>query len=205
MSQGMVLRHVMQKQLIIGAAVGFWLIALLLPEKMPGWVEATLFVFAFVTIAGLVAFLMTRGSGWHALARKYPQDTPCTGEFRRCRTFQMVATDSDQPFGTRFSGGIVSVGSTGEALYLAMPSIVRFLFPTIRLPWFAIASAKPFDAPGWVKPVDEPGAVVQVEYDPGYRGQFIELETTEPKTCIRLPVYAIGDARRNLPLSASST
>jgi hypothetical protein len=165
---------------------------------------APLFVFGFLACAGLVAFLMTRGSGWHALAKKYPQGTIYTGQLRRCRTFQMVATGSDEPFGTRFSGGIISVGSTGEALYLATPSIVRFLFPTIRLPWSAIASAKPFEAPGWVKPRTESDAIIQAEYDPGYRGEFIELETTEPRTRIRLPMYAIGDARRNLPLSASA-
>jgi len=193
----------MQSKLIIGTAIGFSLIGLLIPDEIPGWAGAALFVFGFLTIAGLVAFLMTRGSGWHALAKKYPEGTTYTGELRRCRTFQMVATDSDQPFGTRFSGGIVSVGSTGEALYIAAPAIVRFLFPTIRLPWSAIASAKPFEAPGWVKPFAESGALIQAEYDPGYRGEFIELETIEPKTCIRLPMYAIGDARRNLPLGAS--
>ena len=34
-----------------------------------------------------------------------------------------------------------------------------------------------------------------------FRGEFIELETTAPKTCIRLPMYAIEDARSYLPLS----
>jgi hypothetical protein len=103
----------------------------------------------------------------------------------------------------RFAGGIISVGVTSSALYIVAPSIVRFLFPTIQLPWAAIASAKPFEAPGWVQPVGEPVALlqVQVEYDPGFSGEFIELETTAPKTCIRLPGYAIEDARRYLPLS----
>ena len=194
----------MQNKLIIGTVLGFWLISLLIPDDPPGWVVAPLFVFGFLTCAGLVAFLMTRGSGWHALAKKYPQGTIYTGPLRRCRTFQMVAIGSDDRFGTRFSGGIISVGSTGEALYLATPAIVRFLFPTIRLPWSAIASAKPFEAPGWVKPFAESDAIVQSEYDPGYRGEFIEIETTEPKTRIRLPLYAIGEARRNLPLSVSA-
>lgn len=30
---------------------------------------------------------------------------------------------------------------------------------------------------------------------------FIELETTAPKTCARLPMHGIEDARGNLPLS----
>jgi hypothetical protein len=81
------------------------------------------------------------------------------------------------------------------------PSVVRFLFPNIQLPWTAIASAKPFEAPGWVEPVAEAGTGFQAEYDFGFTGEFIELETTEPKTCIRLPGYAIGDARRYLPSS----
>lgn len=196
-------RVIRQNRLIIGAAIGIWLIGLLITDKTPGWVVAVFGVFAFFGIAGLVAYLMTRGSGWQALAKKYPDETPAySGELRRCRTFQMAAADPEQNPGTRFSGGIVSVGSTGEALYLVMPSVVRFLFPSIRLPWSAIASAKPFEAPGWVKPMVESGAVFQATYDPGYRGEFVELETTAPKTCIRLPLYAIGDARKHLALSA---
>lgn len=191
-----------QKRLVIGAAIGLWLIGLLITDETPGWMVVVFAVCAFVGILGLI----TRGTGWQALARKYPEDTPAyTGELRRCRTFQMAAADPEQNLGTRFSGGIVSVGSTGEALYLVMPSVVRFLFPTIRLPWSAIASAKPFEAPGWVKPMVESGAVFQATYDPGYRGDFIELETTAPKTRIRLPKYAFGDdALEHLPLSASA-
>jgi hypothetical protein len=193
-----------QNRLIIGAAIGLWLIGLLITDETPGWVAAVFSVFAFFGIVGLVAYLMTRGTGWQALARRFPQGGAYTGELRRCRTFQMVAIHPDQGLGTRFSGGIVSVGSTDEALYIVMPSVVRFLFPSIRLPWSAIASAKPFEAPGWVKPMAEPGAVFQAEYDPGYRGEFVELETTEPKTRIRIPLYAIGDARKHLALSAST-
>ncbi|MBI4206440.1 MAG: hypothetical protein HY527_15575 [Betaproteobacteria bacterium] len=80
------------------------------------------------------------------------------------------------------------------------PSVARFLFPTIELPWSAIASAKPFDAPSWVEPIAESGTVFQAKYDPGFTGEFIELETSEPKTFIRLPVYAIEEARSYLPL-----
>ena len=105
----------MQNKLIIGAVVGFWLISLSIPEDPPGWVLAPLFVFGFLTCAGLVAFLMTRGSGWQALAKKYPQGTAYRGPLRRCRTFQMVAAGSGERVGTRVSGGLMSVGSTGEA------------------------------------------------------------------------------------------
>jgi hypothetical protein len=50
----------MQNKLIIGTVIGFWLIGLSITDETPGWVGAALFVFAFLTIAGLVAFLMTR-------------------------------------------------------------------------------------------------------------------------------------------------
>jgi len=165
--------------------------------------ETAFGIFAFLTITGLIAFLITRGSGWHALAGKYPERAPYTGQLRRCTTFQMIAVDSDLSLATRFSGGIVSVGVTRDALYIVAPSVVRFLFPTIQLPWTSIASAKPFEAPGWVKPIGTSGTAIQLqaEYDPGFRGDFIELETTTPKTCIRLPMYAIEDARSRLPLS----
>jgi len=179
--------------------------AVAITDKMPGWMETAFFIFVFLTIAGLLAFLVTRGSGWHALAGKYPERAPYTGQLRRCGTFQMMAVDSDLSFNTRFPNGIMSVGVTRDALYIVAPSVVRFLFPTIQLPWTSIASAKPFEAPGWVKPI---GAMKDVtlfraEYDPGLRGEFVELETTAPKTCIRLPMYAIEEARGKLPLRAS--
>ena len=171
----------------------------MISDKVPDWMETALFIFAFLTVAGLCAYVMTRGSGWHGLAVKYPEIAPYTGQLRRCGTFQMMAVDSDLSVATRFSGGIMRVGVTRDALYIVAPSVVRFLFPTIQLPWTSIASAKPFEAPGWVEPIgsSETGA----EYDPGFRGEFIELETTAPKTCVRLPMYAIEDARSYLPLS----
>jgi len=114
----------------------------------------------------------------------------------------MMAVDSDLSILTRFPSGIMCVGVTRDALYIVAPSAVRFLFPTIQLPWTSVASAKPFEAPGWVKPVGaiEDVTLFQAEYDPGFRGEFVEIETTAPKTCIRLPMYAIEDARSYLPL-----
>src|SRR5688500_15771808 len=118
---------------------------------------AIVFFGGFAVCAGLVAFLITRGSGWRALAAKYPERSAYTGEMHQCRTFEMAALEPDESIGTRFAGGLIRVGATRDALLIATPAIVRFLFPTIRLPWSAIASAKPFEAPGWVKPVSEPG------------------------------------------------
>ena len=91
----------------------------------------------------------------------------------------MMAVDSDLSVAarflggmTRFSGGIISVGVTRDALYIVAPSVVRFLFPTIQLPWTSIASAKPFEAPGWVESIGTSGdgLQIQAEYDSGFRG-----------------------------------
>ncbi|MBI4206439.1 MAG: hypothetical protein HY527_15570 [Betaproteobacteria bacterium] len=69
--------------------------------------ETAFTIFFILAIAGVIAYLMTRRSGWHALVGKYPERAPYTGELRRCRTFQMAAV--------RFSGGIISVGFTKNA------------------------------------------------------------------------------------------
>ena len=192
----------MQRWLIVGAAIGFWLLGTLITDKTPAWVVNAFGVVFFFSVAGLIAYLITRGTGWSALAKKYPEQTAHAGQWRKCRTFQMLALDSAGAFGTRFSGSIVSVGTSPGAMYISMPAIVRFLFPTIQLPWSAIVSAKPFEAPGWVTPMVKPGTVFQAEYDPGFRGAFIELQTSEPKTLIRLPLYALEEARAHLPLSS---
>lgn len=162
--------------------------------------ETALDIFFVLAVVGLIVYLMTRGSGWHGLAKKYPERAPHIGQLRRCGTFQLMKLDSNQTFPMRFTGGIISVGVTSSALYIVAPSIVRFLFPTIQLPWAAIASAKPFEAPGWVQPVGEPVALLQVkvEYDPGFSGEFIELETTAPARG-RGPPGARGSAAQDDP------
>jgi hypothetical protein len=195
----------MQTWLIIGAAIVFGLLGLLITDKTPAWLSGAYGVIFFLTVIGLIAYGMKHGTGWSALAKKYPERTACTGALCRCATFQMVNLDTANAFSSRFSGGIVSVGTTAEAMYIVMPAVVRFLLPTIQLPWAAIASAKPFEAPGWVAPMAEPGMNVQVEYDPGFRGDFIELETTGPRICIRLPLYALEGARAYLPRMAAES
>ena len=45
----------MQRTLIIGAAIGLWLLGLLIEDRVSGWMETAFGVFAFLTIAGLWA------------------------------------------------------------------------------------------------------------------------------------------------------
>ena len=190
----------LQAKLVAGAAIGIIVLNMLIKDR-PGWLQAAFGILAFLTVVGLAAFLIVRGTGWRALAARYPERAPYTGELCRCRTFQMMALDVEGSFGTRFIGGIVRAGATSDALYLFAPSLLRSLLPPIQLPWSAVASAKPFEAPGWVTPVQKAGIGLRFTYDPGYTGEFVELETVEPRTSIRMPMYAIGDARRYLPLS----
>jgi hypothetical protein len=76
--------------------------------------------FRFLTIAGLCAYVMTRGSGWHGLAVKYPEIAPYTGQLRRCGTFQMMAVDSDLSVATRFFGGMTRFSGGIEWALLVM-------------------------------------------------------------------------------------
>ena len=166
-----------------------------------------LFIVAFVTIVGGERMYPDpRQRLWHGLAAQYPERTPYTGQWRRCGAFRMMAVDSDLSVATRvaagmtrLSGGIVSAGVTRDALYIVAPSVVRHLFPIVQLPWTSIGSAKPFEASGWGEPIVT--LEIRAHYDPSSRGEFIELETTAPKTCVRLPMYAIEDARSYLALS----
>jgi hypothetical protein len=193
------------KKLIFGAIIGLVVLGSLGTDETPEWIEYLFGVVFAVTIVGLIVFALVSGTGWRALATAYPERTPYSGEWYYCRTFQMIALHSGEPFSARFSGSIVAVGTTSSALYISMPRIVSFLLPTIELPWTAIESAKPFEAPGWVNPIAKPGMIFQVEYDPGFRGEFVELETKEPKVVIRLSMQALQEARSYLPLPAAHT
>lgn len=49
----------------------------------------------------------------------------------------------------------------------------------------------PFEAPGWLLPMSESGTLLNVAYDPGYTGKFIEIEVDPP--VIQLPAEILGD------------
>jgi hypothetical protein len=95
------------------------------------------------------------------------------------------------------------VGSDEHALRISAPAIAGLLFPPIRIPWPAIASARMFDASGWIKPPSAPGTVFQAMYDPGYTGTFVEIEIAEPRYFLQLPANLLTAAIPHLPIAAA--
>jgi hypothetical protein len=200
-------RPVDNAKIIIPAAIAMTLVApLVFSDRVPGWLQAVAGVAMFLAIAGLVAFLFLRQSAWRELARTYPVTRPLTGNWKTCPSAVMAAVSLEDPEYERRKvrlNFIMRVGSDDEALYVSARPILRALLPPMRMPWSAIARARYFDAPGWVKAPRDPGTVVQVAYDPGYRGRFVEIEVTEPSVFLQLPADLLTEALRHLPMVAA--
>jgi hypothetical protein len=192
---------------IIPAAIGLWLVSILVfSDRVPGWLQVAAGLAMFLFIAWLVAFLILRQSGWHDLARAYPARPPLAGAWHTCRTAVMAGVSLDSPEYERRKvrfNFIVRVGADDQALYVSALPILRPLLPPIRIPWPAMANARYFDAAGWVNAPPDPGALLQLTYDPGYKGQFVEIEIREPKIFLQLPTHLLAGALPHLPMAST--
>ena len=189
---------------IIPAVLALWLVSTLLTNKnVPGWLKGLTGVAMGVAIVGLVGFLFLRQSGWRELARRYPAVPALAAErWRTCRTAVLSRVGLDQPAYERSKvrlSFILRVGSDDQALYLSAISFLRPLLPPLRLPWNAIARVRYFDPAGWVRQVRDRGALLQLTYDPGYTGHFVEIEVAEPTVFVQLPVALLTEAIPHFP------
>jgi hypothetical protein len=189
---------------IIPAVLALWLVSTLLTNKnVPGWLKGVAGVAMGVAIVGLVVFLFLRQSGWWELARRYPAVPALAAErWRTCRTAVLSRVGLDQPAYERSKvrlSFILRVGSDDQALYVSAISFLWPLLPPIRLPWNAIARVRYFDPAGWVRPTRDRGALLQLTYDPGYTGHFVEIEVAEPTVFVQLPAALLTEAIPHFP------
>lgn len=200
-------------KVIIPLAVAAWLGGILLSrEGVPPIFEVVFFV-AFAIAVPVVVFYLIGETGWRALAKLYGTTEPDRIERQPCATGQMALVSVDHPefhqAKMRFVGGSLLVATTADALHLAtmvsaLP-VLRWFFPSLKIPWAAITKAHAFEAPGWFAPPSEPGTLLQVAYDPNYTGKFIEMEIGDPTVFIQLPAAILGKSLARLPgLTASA-
>jgi hypothetical protein len=189
---------------IIPTAIVFWLVTpLFISLNLPGWVNGLGVIASILFIAGLVAFLMARQTAWHALAEQYPVKLPVNGPWKTCRTAVIARVGVDDPTYEQQKVRLVFVLRLAlgpNALNLAVIPVFRALAPPVQIPWSAIARARILDASGWVRAPSDPGAAFQLTYDPGYKGQFVELQVREPQVFIQLPLELLGEAAAYLPI-----
>jgi len=189
---------------IIPAAIGLWLLGpILFAPNRPGWVHVVGGIGCFLGIAGLVGFLLIRNTGWPALAARYPARHAVPGPWHPCRTVVMALVPVEDPGYERAKVRIVSilrVATTEESLNLAAIGPLRPIIPALQIPWTAMVRARRLDPSGWVRGPQEPGALFQLTYDPGYTGDFVEIELHEPTVFLQLPLGVLGEAAGKLPI-----
>jgi hypothetical protein len=190
---------------IIPTAFGLWLLMpIAFSPGRPAWFYVAVGVGCFILIGGLVAYLILRNSGWIELARRYPTQQSPPGPWRNCRTVVMALVPLDDPGFEQAKVRWVSIlraATTDESFHLAPIPPLRPLLPALEIPWTAVQQARPFDARGWVRGPQEPEALIQLNYDPGYTGAFVELELREPTVFLQLPLAALGEGAARLPVT----
>jgi len=193
-----------QHHLIIGLALAAWLAGAIASktDPPPAVIVAGSVTFAVATVA-LVAFLIVRGSGWGALAGRFPPRARFSGPWRTVGTFLIGREDSFQPLGTRLRF-VVRAGATPTALHLSARFPFSLVLSQVELPWSEVASCKAYDAGGWMTPLGEPGQLVQLEYDFSYRGTFLQIAVREGGIYLHLPADALGEGRAYVPATETA-
>jgi hypothetical protein len=183
---------------IIPAVIALWLLMpIVFAPGRPGWLYPLAGVACFLFIAGLVGFLLVRQTAWNELAMRYPARGPAPRPWRTCRTVVIARVPLDDPTFEQQKVRLVFIlrlATSPDALYFSAIPPFGLLVPPLQIPWSAISRARAFDASGWVRSPRDPGALVQLTYDPGYTGEFLELQVREPELFIHLPALALGEA-----------
>lgn len=82
--------------------------------------------------------------------------------------------------------------------------LFKLIFPSLCIPWQFVKSAGSFEAPGWVQVGTASAAILQATYDPGCKGQFLELEVGEPPMFLQMSADLLGDKVNRLPPARDS-
>jgi hypothetical protein len=187
---------------IIGAAIFFWLTG--------GWVfnarvpEGFQIAFGFlfiIVVAGLVGFLISRGSAWYALSRKYPARSRYRGQWKASGYFLMAPVSYEDPDFSRMKhrlSGIVRIGATPDALFLRCVKPFYFLLPPLQIPWSEISS-RILEVNRLMATPGRAGPIIQANFEIGPGGQFVELHLNEPSAYILFEEHLIADAKTYLP------
>jgi hypothetical protein len=196
-------------KVIIPLAIAAWIGGILVfRDGVPAVFEVA-FVVAFAVTIPVAVFYLIGEAGWRLLAKRYRESVPFRGDWQMCPTGQMALVSVHHPdfhrVKMRFVGGSLRVATTAEALHLTtmfsgLP-VLRWFFPSLRIPWEAVSKASAFEAPGWFTPLREPGTLLQVAYDPNYTGKFIEMEVGQPPVFIQLPAAILGEGASRLGIA----
>jgi hypothetical protein len=193
-------------KVVIPLAIIFWLLGILIKYAPPFFLAV--YVVAFiVSILAALLYLFNQ-TGYSELAQRYPEKVPFRDRFLNCPTLHVSTVSVTDPDYNRLKTryvGLMAIGASPDFLYIApifrnVP-ILRNLLPTAQIPWSAITSANSYSGSGFVQSPSSPGTLLQITYDPGMKGDLLELGIGEPPVFIQLKADILGDLSR-LPLKA---
>jgi hypothetical protein len=198
-------------RVIIPLAIVDWVVAILaFVVDLPGPLNAVFIVLFFalmVFAVPYIVFWLMADTGWNQLKKDFRAREKFAGKWTTVATGQMamvsVHSEEFQRSKGRFTGTL-RVGATDDALHLStlftrIP-VMGLFFPPLRIPWRDITRATRYEAAGWTSRSSP--TVVSARYDPGYTGDFVELEIGEPRVFIQLPVSILGAGEGQLSFEA---
>ena len=177
-------------RIIVPAVVLVWLANWLATEPwVPAWIVGLL---EAATVCVILAALIMgfRASAWGDLARRYPVRQPYPGPWVVCATLHVSSVAAGHPDYDKHKARFISMlrlGCADDAIFLT-PILPPFkvLMPAVQIPLNAITKVNVYEHSGLVNGLRPPGTLVQLTYDPNFRGQIAELTVGEPPVHLQL-------------------
>jgi hypothetical protein len=180
-----------QGWIIAGAAVFFWLTGgWVFSAGVPNGVQIAFGLLFILVVAGLVAFLISRASAWHALAQKHPARSAYRGEWKASGYFLMAPVSYEDPDFMRKKhrlAGIVRIGATTDALFLRCVKPFHFLLPPLQIP-LRETTSRTVEVSRLMGMQGQAGPIIQANFEIGPGGEFIEIHLQDP------PVYILFES-----------
>lgn len=198
-------------RVIIPLAVGVWLLSIVaFSAGLPTPIATVLTVVLILTMAvgvPLVVFYLMAEAGWSTLAKRFKATSPYSGKWVTAPTLHMATVSVDDPeyqrskarFNSTVSVGVDELGLGISMLFGRIPVLGPLFFPTVRMPWSEITSARKYEAPGWI--AGKSAAGISATFDPNYTGEFVEIVVGDPQVFIQLPPVLLGEYAKRLPLA----
>ena len=97
--------------------------------------------------------------------------------------------------------GMVRLACGDDAIFLApILSVFKVLMPPVQIPLSAITKVKTYEHSGYVQAPQDPGTLLQITYDPNFRGRIAELTIGEAPIYLQMQTDLLEPVIARLPV-----
>jgi len=184
----------------IAAWLGDWLTSQPGAPAWAGWVFNVMFACAVLS----VVILGFRRSAWGKLAQRYPVRQRYSGGWTGCPTLHVSNVSAADPEYDRNKVrfvGMARLACGDDAIFLApILSVFNVLMPPVQIPLSAITKVKTYEHSGYVQAPRDASTLLQITYDPNFRGRIAELTIGEAPIYLQMQADLLEPVIARLPV-----